>query len=165
MVSATTKNVEDEITAINDEECLPKDILIEMLKEETRIRKSKSFLELKEWGGHDINGNIQSTSHSLEMFVQQTVLKKYGYLWNEKTRNAYLTACHELNDQNPQLVKDIGAPHLIYNPFYPESQTGKIFADDIVLSDSNGQEAKITDVLKQNYNKDRETIIFTGSQT
>ena len=133
--------------------------LVDMLKDETKMRKSQDYQSLKEWASKDINGNMLSSYDDIELWIQKTVLKRYGFIGSEENRIEYLKKCHQLLKDNSELVHEIGAPHLIYNPFYEDSQKGKKI-EDINIMNLEGQTLELENLLK-----DKRTILVTGSFT
>jgi hypothetical protein len=133
--------------------------IADMLKEETKMRRSPDYLSLKKWASKDNNGNMLSSYDEIELWIQKTVLKKFGFVGTEENRVEYLKECHKLLKENPELVKEINAPHLLYNPFFEELQKGKQI-ENINVMDLEGDCFEL-----QNLTKNRKTVLVTGSFT
>jgi hypothetical protein len=100
-----------------------------------------------------------SSYDEIELWIQKTVLKKYGFIGSEKNRIEYLTKCHQLLKEKPEIVKEINAPHLLYNPFFEESQKGKKI-ENISIMDLDGNCIDLEILIK-----DKKSILVTGSFT
>jgi hypothetical protein len=133
------------------------DIVIKMLAEEVAFRRSPELYTLYQILHHDKDGDPMSTTDGMEMFIQYSLLKKYGFDDSEKNRNLYLTRCHSLKD-DPRVIA-IDPPHILHNPYYTETKLGEKFDTTLRLKTADGKDITVNDLIV----KDRKLCIITAS--
>ena len=160
MLDTIVKPVEEEPNdfAPIDMDLVDEDV-INMLTEEVRMRRSPEFQYLAKWGHKDNNGNTMSTNDNVELYIQTTLLKKYGYPSDEEWRVTYLKRCHELYNSGNRRVRALNAPHLAHNPYDDTSQNGTILNGNLVSS--TGESVDLEKITSNSKN----TVIVTGSMT